>query len=171
VGDTYPRPTSAAASAVMRGNRKRDTGPELRLRRALHALKLRYRVNRAVDVGVERPVRPDIVFGPAKVAVFVHGCFWHACPEHGTQPGGLNASYWAEKLRRNVERDADQVDRLTAIGWLPVIVWEHEDPARAATQIASLVKRRRSGTKVEGLSDTPGAGCRGRQAGGTTDSR
>jgi DNA mismatch endonuclease (patch repair protein) len=132
----------------MRGNRKRDTRPELRLRRLVHASGLRYRVDHPIRVSdEERPIRADLVFTGPKVAVFLHGCFWHACPEHGTQPGGPNAAYWAEKLRRNVERDAEQTARLTAIGWLPVIVWEHEDPGRAAAQIARLVNRRRTANR------------------------
>jgi DNA mismatch endonuclease (patch repair protein) len=126
----------------MRGNRKRDTRPELRLRTRLHASGLRYRVDYPIDTGTRR-IRPDIVFSRAKVAVFVHGCFWHSCPEHGTQPGGANASYWAAKLARNVERDGQQAAQLSEAGWLAVTVWEHEDVASAADRIARIVKARR----------------------------
>lgn len=149
----------------MRGNRKRDTRPELRLRRALHAAGLRYRVNRLVHIEGQRPIRPDIVFGPTKVAVFVHGCFWHSCPQHGNQPGGRNAAYWEAKLRRNAERDEQQTALLAENGWWPVTVWEHDDPDRAAELIADLVARRRRGAEAEGSSDAAGAGRRNRQAG------
>ena len=87
-----PTPSSAAASATMRANRRRDTTPERILRSALHRLGWRFRVDLPVEVGGRR-VRPDIVFTRRRVAVFVDGCFWHACPEHGQQPTA-NASYW-----------------------------------------------------------------------------
>lgn len=125
----------------MRNTRSRDTPAELAIRRLLHARGLRYRV----DV---RPVRElrrkaDLVFGPARVAVFVDGCFWHACPEHGSAPKS-NADWWSEKLRTNVERDRDTDARLAAAGWTVVRVWEHERPADAADHIAAVVVEQRA---------------------------
>ena len=131
----------------MRGNRKRDTRPELRVRRILHASGLRFRVGRALRVDGAL-IRPDIVFGPTKIAVFVHGCFWHHCPTHGNEPGGTNADYWSTKLSRNVERDAAQVHALEAEGWAVITVWEHDDPAVAARTIEHLVRARRAGSSL-----------------------
>src|SRR5690242_10941724 len=99
----YPYPTSTAVSAVMRGNRKRDTRPELALRAELHKRGLRYRVDFPV-APMRR--RADVVFTRARVAVFVDGCYWHRCPKHGTQPRS-NVTYWTRKLDRNVERDRE----------------------------------------------------------------
>ena len=136
--DTYPVATSEAATAVMRGNRKRDTRPELRLRRALHALGLRYRVDRPIAVGGGRPIRPDVVFGPVKVAVFIHGCFWHACPEHCVLPRA-NREWWEWKFAANRARDADTDEKLRRLGWLVLRIWEHEKSVDAADRVALLL--------------------------------
>jgi DNA mismatch endonuclease, patch repair protein len=139
----YPTATSPAVSAVMRANYRRDTKPELGLRRQLHAAGLRYRVDRPVSVVGGRTIRPDVVFGPAKVAVFVHGCFWHRCPIHGTEPGGRNAEYWKAKLDRNVTRDELNLDALSNAGWQVIVVWEHEDPRDAADRVERALARSR----------------------------
>lgn len=117
----------------------RDTAPELALRRALHASGLRYRVQRQLLSGVRR--RADVVFGPAKVAVFVDGCFWHGCPEHATWPKH-NRDFWREKIESNRRRDHDTDARLAAAGWLVIRVWQHEDPLLAAERIAATVGAR-----------------------------
>ncbi|PMD04161.1 very short patch repair endonuclease, partial [Brevibacterium paucivorans] len=95
----------------MQANRRRDTKPELAIRRILHARGLRYRT----DVRPDRSIRrhADIVFTKAKIAVFVDGCFWHGCPEHFIPPKA-NADYWAQKIEGNQMRDADTNDVLTA---------------------------------------------------------
>jgi DNA mismatch endonuclease (patch repair protein) len=124
----------------MQQQRRRDTRPEIALRRALHAAGLRYRVERPVIPGMRR--RADVVFGPAKVAVFVDGCFWHMCPEHATFPKA-NADWWREKLERNYVRDQDTHRLLREQGWFPVRVWEHEEIAEAALRIAEIVHERR----------------------------
>ncbi|GGQ44660.1 hypothetical protein GCM10010166_11510 [Couchioplanes caeruleus subsp. azureus] len=97
---------------------------------------------RPVD-GLRRTV--DIVFGPARVAVQVHGCYWHACEIHGTKPKS-NAAWWEEKLARNRQRDADTHKALTNAGWLVVVVWEHEDSEEAASRIQAVVQARRAST-------------------------
>jgi DNA mismatch endonuclease (patch repair protein) len=125
----------------MLANRRRDTGPELALRRALHASGLRYRVDSRPIAGLPR--RADIVFGPSRVAVFVHGCFWHGCEEHYVSPRA-NAPFWAAKVEGNRRRDAETEGLLRAAGWLPVVVWEHEDPDRAAKRVSNIVARRKS---------------------------
>lgn len=125
----------------MRANRGRDTGPELALRSELHRLGLRFRVHRRPVPGLR--VAADIVFGPARVAVFVDGCFWHRCPVHATAPRA-NGEWWAAKLERNVERDRSANMRLEESGWVVVRVWEHESPAVAAARILRIVTDRRS---------------------------
>lgn len=143
------REASAAASTAstpgvrrrMQVQRTRDTVPELAIRRLLHAQGLRYRVDEAPLPGLRR--RADIVFGPAKVAVYIDGCFWHGCPQHGNRPT-RNAAYWAAKLDRNRRRDADTDARLIAAGWLALRLWEHEPPEEAASHVASVVRHRRA---------------------------
>lgn len=135
-----PPASSEAALARMQRQSRRDTKPELALRRELHRLGLRYRVERAVLPGVRR--RADVVFEPAKVAVFLDGCFWHACALHGTQPKA-NAQWWRDKFERNVIRDRQTDAAMTAAGWLVIRVWEHEEPQAAAATIATAVRVRR----------------------------
>ena len=123
-----PAPLSPAVSAQMSRMPRRDSGPELRIRRLLHARGLRYRVHAAL------PGRPDIVFTRARLVVFVDGCFWHRCPEHGTMPRN-NAEWWRAKLDRNVARDREKDSQLEDSGWTVLHVWEHEDPAAASDRI------------------------------------
>jgi DNA mismatch endonuclease, patch repair protein len=108
----------------MRANRRTDTKPELALRRALYRLGYRYRKDYRLDLDGGRRVRPDVVFTARKVAVFVDGCFWHACPEHGSKPRA-NDWYWGPKLVRNVERDRINDAALILAGWTVVRLWEH----------------------------------------------
>jgi DNA mismatch endonuclease, patch repair protein len=134
--------SSSAVRGRMQRQRTRDTDPELAVRRLLHAAGLRYRVDAAPLKGLRR--RADIVFGPAKVAVFIDGCFWHGCPEHGGRPTTANTTYWREKVIRNQERDTDTDAKLTAAGWLSVRCWEHEDPEQVAERVISTVASRRA---------------------------
>jgi len=115
------------------------TTPELLVRRELHRRGLRYRVNAPLP-GLPRR-RADLTFGRARVAVFIDGCFWHACPEHATWPA-RNGGWWAAKLRSNVARDRNTDAVLNAIGWLPVRIWEHEDAVTAADTIQEVVQQR-----------------------------
>lgn len=119
---------------------RRDTKPEIELRRVLHARGLRFRVDRAVLSNRRR--RADIVFGPAGVAVFVDGCFWHGCPEHATWPT-KNAEFWREKIEANRRRDRDTDHQLRAAGWHVERVWEHEAAEAAADRIEAVVRSRR----------------------------
>jgi DNA mismatch endonuclease, patch repair protein len=121
---------------------RRDTRPELALRRLLHARGLRYRVDRVVLTGMRR--RADLVFGAARVVVFVDGCFWHGCPEHATWPAH-NAGFWREKIETNRLRDRDTDERLATAGWKVERVWEHEDVGAAADRIERLVLQRLAG--------------------------
>lgn len=116
--------------------RRRDTGPEVALRRVLHARGYRFRV----DV---RPTphlrgRADIVFPRKRVAVYVDGCFWHACPEHGVLPKS-NTAWWREKLSATVDRDRRSDDVLRSEGWTVVRVWEHEDAEVAAERVLAVL--------------------------------
>lgn len=117
----------------------RDTRPEILLRQHLWRRGLRYRVNMRVA-----GTRPDVAFISARLAVFVDGCFWHACPIHGTQPS-TNAEYWQMKLARNVARDLGDNRSLSAAGWRVLRFWEHEIVENAeavATQIAEQLRPR-----------------------------
>ncbi|MGW5300923.1 very short patch repair endonuclease [Rhodococcus aetherivorans] len=135
----HPIPLNEGRARNMRANRRVDSKPEVRLRKALHGRGLRFRKDYRMDLGGIR-VRPDIVFTRRKVAVFVDGCFWHVCPVHGRQPT-RNEWYWTPKLRRNVERDRVADEALTNAGWAVVRIWEHEDPdAAVETVVAALGK-------------------------------
>jgi DNA mismatch endonuclease, patch repair protein len=135
-----PAPSSAAATATMRRNRPVDTGPEVRLRAALHAKGLRFRKSLLIRLPHGR-TRPDIVFSRRRVVVYVDGCFWHSCPHHGSVPAA-NADYWIPKLQRTNERDRLNDEALRAAGWIVVRIWEHEalDEAVAVIQAAVTAK-------------------------------
>jgi DNA mismatch endonuclease (patch repair protein) len=140
--DAYPHPSSAAASAVMRGNKKVDTRPELAVRRLIHARGLRYRVAHRIALP-ELKVRPDIVFTRQRLAVFIDGCFWHGCPDHGTSPRS-NPAYWDSKIARNQERDQQIDAALEANGWSVLRAWEHEAPEIVAAAVAQEVAGRQA---------------------------
>jgi len=123
----------------MAHQRRRDTKPELALRRLLHQRGLRYRVDHPALAGSRR--RHDLVFSRARTAVEVRGCFWHGCPDHGTAPKA-NGAWWASKLATNVQRDANTAARLDDAGWALVVVWEHEDSEAAAERVAAVVASR-----------------------------
>jgi DNA mismatch endonuclease (patch repair protein) len=123
----------------MAGQRTRDTDVEVALRRIVHARGLRYRINRPLP-GLRRR-RADLTFASQQVVVFVDGCFWHGCPEHGTWPK-RNDAWWAAKLRENVERDRETDAHLQAAGWTVVRIWGHEHPESAADRIEALVRLR-----------------------------
>ena len=131
-----PPPSSKTVSDQMKKMPRSDTTVEIALRRELHGLGLRYRVNLR---GL--PGTPDIAFTRTKIAVFVDGCFWHRCPDHGVMPKS-NTDWWRTKLDGNVERDGRKDRELESMGWLPVHVWEHENPAIAAEGIFKKWKSR-----------------------------
>jgi DNA mismatch endonuclease (patch repair protein) len=133
-----PKPTDAATTRKMRANRRRDTGPERALRSELHSRGRRFFVDHSIRIPAGRSVRPDLIFPRARVAVFIDGCFWHACPIHGTQPKA-NDAYWTPKLAENVARDARTTAALEAAGWRVVRVWEHVPAGEAADQVEHAV--------------------------------
>jgi DNA mismatch endonuclease, patch repair protein len=135
----YPHPTSAAATAVMRGNRRSNTKPEVLVRSLLHRSGYRFRRNLSIETDGLR-VRPDIVFVRQRLAIFIDGCFWHCCPEHGNAPL-VNTSYWGPKLERNVLRDRRVDECLRQAGWMALRIWEHIPPMEAASQIVEALEQ------------------------------
>jgi DNA mismatch endonuclease (patch repair protein) len=131
--------SSPASRKVMQGNRSRDTSAELAVRRRLHAAGLRFRVAHRPLPAIRRTA--DIVFTKQRIAVFIDGCYWHACPEHYVAARS-NAAYWSEKLARNVVRDAETTELLRASGWTVLRYWEHEDADEVAAQVVAVVRNR-----------------------------
>ena len=123
----------------MRAIRRSNTKPEVDLRSALHRCGYRFRKDLSIYTSSRR-VRPDIVFTARKVAVFVDGCFWHCCPEHGRQPT-VNSQYWSPKLQRNVQRDWLGDAALQDDGWEVVRIWEHELLDDAVQKVAAVLNR------------------------------
>jgi len=120
----------------MKAVRQRDTKAEMEVRRRLHAMGLRYRVDYPVLESSHR--RADVVFPRLRVAIFIDGCFWHGCPIHGSEPKA-NAEFWRRKIEANVARDRDTDERLRAKGWTVLRFWEHEDPDRVANRIGRIL--------------------------------
>lgn len=138
----------------MRGIRRTDTKPELALRSALHRQGYRFRKDYRLDLVGGARVRPDIAFTARRVAVFVDGCFWHVCPEHGRDPT-VNEWYWAPKLRRNMERDRAADAALAAAGWRVVRVWEHESLDAAIGAVIAALGGARAGDGPARADDGP----------------
>lgn len=122
----------------MKAQRAAGTKPEMALRRRVHAMGLRYLVDAHLPMPGLRRRRADLLFRGARVAVFVDGCYWHACPAHSTKPKS-NAAWWEQKLATNVARDRDTDTRLAEAGWTAVRVWEHEDPDEGSQRVAAAV--------------------------------
>ncbi len=123
----------------MKGNRSRDTGPELAVRRLLHRAGHRYRIHLPVAVEGLR-IRPDITFTAKRIVVFIDGCYWHACPEHGARPRS-NARYWDEKFVRNRARDRRDTALLKAAGWTVLRFWEHISAHEVAAAVEAALRR------------------------------
>lgn len=117
-----PRAGKFTRSEVMARIRSKDTGPELKVRRATHSLGFRFRLHRK-----DLPGTPDLVFPKLNIALFVHGCFWHQHPgcRRATVPK-TRTEFWDAKLRRNVARDRDARQHLEASGWNVHAIWECE---------------------------------------------
>jgi DNA mismatch endonuclease (patch repair protein) len=138
----------------MQGNRSTETKPELKLRKALWSAGLRgYRLN-----WPSVPGRPDIAFVRWRLAVFVHGCFWHRCPHCSLPAPRTNSDYWQRKFSRNLERDQRRTQELRDAGWNVLRVWECEIE-RSVQECVEAVKaflpdkRRYSGPEVSAFSD------------------
>jgi DNA mismatch endonuclease (patch repair protein) len=136
-----PWASSEAARKTMVGNRRRDTRPELKVRQLLHGAGLRYRIDVQPLPGLRR--RADVVFRSLRVAVFIDGCYWHSCPEHGTTPR-TNREYWSAKVAANRLRDEDTNVRLAEAGWCVARYWEHEPPEDVAADVIRIIRERRA---------------------------
>jgi DNA mismatch endonuclease (patch repair protein) len=114
----------------MRAVRSRDTKPEMIVRRAATALGYRYRLHR-----LSLPGKPDLVFGPRRKVIFVHGCFWHGhdCKRGAREPQS-NVDYWRTKISRNRERDRITAQTLAEEGWKVLVIWECETKSVSALQ-------------------------------------
>jgi DNA mismatch endonuclease (patch repair protein) len=128
--------TPSERSAVMRAVKSSNTTPEIAVRRAAHALGLRFRLKRT-----DLPGKPDLVFPARKAAVFVHGCFWHGhdCPRGARIPAS-NRDYWLAKIGRNVARDRKTLAALKSQGWKTHVIWECE--TRDKEKLARLLARK-----------------------------
>ena len=129
-------------SANMAAIRAKDTKPELIVRRIVHALGYRYRLHRR-----DLPGKPDLVFGPRRKVIFVHGCFWHMHPKANcldARRPKSNFGYWTPKLARNVARDAEHVATLRKLGWRVLVIWECEtkDTANLAARVTKFLAKR-----------------------------
>ncbi len=143
-------PTSSRTSLRLSKVRQKGTNAELALRREMYRIGLRYRIDYEV---LKKPRRvADIAFPGRKIAIFVDGCFWHGCPEHGTWPK-RNADFWRQKIEANRQRDADTNARLQANGWTALRFWSHESPVEAAQAVARVLAK--ADTKLRAPS--PGA--------------
>jgi DNA mismatch endonuclease, patch repair protein len=120
----------------MSAQRTTGTAPEIALRRALHRRGLRYRLHRR-----DLPGRPDLALARLRIAVFVDGCFWHSCPAHAVPPKA-NGAWWKAKLAANVARDQRNDERLRAMGWEPLHIWEHDDVHAVADRLSELWRAR-----------------------------
>lgn len=129
--------TTEQRSERMARVRSRDTKPELKLRELVWRLGYRYRKNKASIIG-----KPDIAFVGRKCAIFLHGCFWH---RHGCTSGQREPKsrldFWRSKFQRNVERDAEVRQQLTAAGWRSLVVWECElrDPLAVQDRVREFL--------------------------------
>jgi DNA mismatch endonuclease, patch repair protein len=129
---------SASVRARMSRQRRKDTAPEVALRQELHRKGLRFRIDHPLP-GIPRR-SADVVFTRVHLAVFVDGCFWHDCPEHGTRPK-VRARWWEEKLQKNVARDRDTDARLLGAGWTVLRFWEHESPISSAAMVEEAYRK------------------------------
>jgi len=132
-----PKPTSDIIRVRMERQLRRDTGPELAVRKELHHRGIRFRVD--VKPEPDLRMRGDLVWRGRKVVVMIDGCYWHGCPTHGTSAKN-NAQWWREKIGANVERDRRHDAALHERGWTVMRFWEHEDPIRVADAIEAVVR-------------------------------
>jgi DNA mismatch endonuclease, patch repair protein len=132
LGQPHAAAPSTERSRIMSGIRRRDTAPEVALRRELHARGLRFRIHLPVPPAPRRSI--DIALTRAHIAVFVDGCFWHSCAEHLHLPRN-NREWWRWKLSTVTARDRDTDELLRSSGWTVIRCWEHEVAAACADRI------------------------------------
>lgn len=138
-----PKSSNPNVSKSMKGNKAKNTSPEVKIRNALKSLKVKgYELNWK---GI--PGTPDICFPTIKLAIFVNGCFWHSCPYCKLDLPKSNKIFWSNKFKRNKERDRLKKRRLKSLGWKSMTIWEcqirkHLD--RTIQRISTALKNRRS---------------------------
>ncbi|WP_410662696.1 very short patch repair endonuclease [Amycolatopsis sp. lyj-84] len=136
-----PASSSPTATARLSRQPQRDTALELEVRRHLHSSGYRYRLQIPVPGRPRRTI--DVCFPSLRVAVFLDGCFWHGCPDHGTSPKS-NSRWWREKIEANRVRDNDTTKHLNDLGWVVVRYWEHDLPSDIAGLIGHTVNMRKA---------------------------
>jgi DNA mismatch endonuclease (patch repair protein) len=136
--------SSSRVSEQMSRLPRKNTTPEMALRRLLFAAGFRYRVHERVP-GMPRRTM-DISFPRARVAVFVDGCFWHGCPDHGMTPKA-NREWWRQKLDENRRRDAETSAHLCSLDWAVLRFWSHEEPGAMAESVGACVRSRRPSSR------------------------
>jgi DNA mismatch endonuclease (patch repair protein) len=128
----------------MRAVKSKDTTPEITVRKIIHGMGARFRLHRK-----DLPGSPDLVFPSRRLALFVHGCFWHGhnCPRGARSPK-TNSEYWATKIDRNRKRDAKAIQALSELGWRSHVIWECElrDQERLKLSLAKLLELPRAKT-------------------------
>lgn len=154
-----PPASSPPVRAVMQGNRAVDTRPEVAVRSELHRRGLRFRKH--VQPVATLRCQADVVFPRERIAVFVDGCWWHGCPQHGTRPK-TNSEYWDAKLDRNLARDGRNNRLLSEAGWTVVRAWEHEPASEVADRVAETVRGRRKAPLPAPITSSPAIRSSGR---------
>ena len=137
-GMNESKPSSTEVSWRMRRVRQKRTAPEMLIRRLLHKMNVRYRVNSLVEPYLR--ARPDISIKKYKLAIYIDGCFWHACPIHASWPKS-NSEWWKEKIEGNVLRDRRHKLELESCGWTVMRFWEHEIPEEVARHILEFINK------------------------------
>lgn len=129
-----PLPFNEATSKVMSANKGKNTNPEIQIRKALWKNNIKgYRLNHN-----KVPGKPDIVFVSKKLAIFVHGCYWHRCPTCNLSIPKSNSMFWKDKFEKNKERDNRKTEELIRLGWNVLVVWECEIKMDLKTQIDKI---------------------------------
>lgn len=137
------RPPASSPSVRIRMSKqqRRDTQPEVLVRRILHGRGVRYRIDVAPEPGMR--CKADLLWRGLRLAVFIDGCFWHGCPDHATRPKA-NEAWWADKLDGNERRDRRTDLDLERLGWTVLRFWEHEEPSTVADAICSALEQLRA---------------------------
>ena len=138
-----PVASSEAARRTMQANKGRDTRPELELRRLLRESGYPgYRLH-----WKKAPGHPDIAYPGRRLAVFVHGCFWHRCPKCNPPRPKANRDFWEAKFRENVARDKSAIDSLDSAGWRTFVIWECELRRSPSKAVAGVIESLRAGSR------------------------
>jgi DNA mismatch endonuclease (patch repair protein) len=127
-------------SRMMAGIRSSNTKPEILVRQTIHRAGFRFRLHSQA-----LPGRPDIVLPRLKVAIFVHGCFWHRHPGcHRAYLPSSRVEYWLPKFERNIARDAAAQEQLSQMGWTPLVIWECETAPQELANLVQFLRERRA---------------------------